>query len=139
MLRTFGVPARLAGTPAWHGAPKKGNHNWVEVWLGGEGSAGSGGARSAGAASGAALDDGLDGWRFIEGAPAGGGETFANPCDKWFCNRAHFNASGGTRAFAAGYGPPSGVHYPMAWDLPNTGVVGVDRTAYYEAACAACG
>jgi transglutaminase-like putative cysteine protease len=30
-LRTFGVPARLAGTPAWHGVEKNGNHNWVRA------------------------------------------------------------------------------------------------------------
>ena len=58
-LRTLGIPARLVGTPAWHGRQADGNHNWVEVWLGPQ-----------------------RGWCFIEGAPAGGGETFANPCDK---------------------------------------------------------
>jgi hypothetical protein len=31
--------------------------------------------------------DSGDGWAFIEGAPAGGGETLTNPCDKWFCKR----------------------------------------------------
>ena len=32
-LRTAGVPARLAGTPAWHGKHSDGNHNWVEVCM----------------------------------------------------------------------------------------------------------
>jgi len=112
-LRTLGVPARLVGTPAWHGKVDDGNHNWVEVHLG-------------------------DGWRFIEGAPAGGGETFANPCDKWFCNPAHFD--GATKVFAAGYRRVAAgdTYYPLAWDLANRGVAGTDRSAYYTSACAAC-
>ncbi len=128
-LRTIGIPARLVGTPAWHGVAADGNHNWVEVWLGA-------GASAPGGAGGADA-----GWAFIEGAPAGAGETFANPCDKWFCNGAHFNGSvaTGTRVYAASYGPPTGVHYPMEWDVGNTGVVGVDRTAYYHKVCGACG
>ena len=32
-LRAAGVPARLAGTPAWNGSPSNGNHNWIEVNL----------------------------------------------------------------------------------------------------------
>ena len=61
-LRSAGIPARLVGTPAWHGKVEDGNHNWVEVWLGNQ-----------------------IGWKFIEGAPAGAGETFENPCSMWFC------------------------------------------------------
>ena len=30
-LRAAGVPARMAGTPAWNGNPHNGNHNWIEV------------------------------------------------------------------------------------------------------------
>ena len=56
-LRAVGVPARLVGTPAWNGEVENGNHNWVEVYTGPTG-----------------------GWSFIEGAPAGGGETLTNPC-----------------------------------------------------------
>jgi len=130
-LRTLGVPARVVGTPAWHGKQSDGNHNWVEVYLGEE-----------------------SGWRFIEAAPAGPGETFSNPCDKWFCNKAHFGGSG-TKVFAAVYrrsgagggvasGAASGAvaantqWYPMAWDLANHGVAGVERSAYYDATCSAC-
>lgn len=32
-LRAAGVPARFAGTPAWH--DDRGNHSWVEVWIDG--------------------------------------------------------------------------------------------------------
>lgn len=34
VLRTFGIPARIAGTPLW--VSKEGNHNWVEVWMDGK-------------------------------------------------------------------------------------------------------
>ena len=32
-LRAAGIPARFAGTPAWH--DDRGNHSWVEVWIDG--------------------------------------------------------------------------------------------------------
>ena len=153
-LRTFGIPARLVGTPAWNGNVDEGNHNWVEVcacvracppayppraltpataarpqvFLGDDAPAGSGG------------------WAFIEGSPAGPGEKFGVPCDKWFCNKAHFGA-GATKVFATAYdrGGATGanstcaVTYPMAWDLANDGVCGVDRSAHYADLCNACG
>ena len=115
-LRTIGIPARLVGTPAWHGKPKDGNHNWVEVWTGKE-------------------------WQFIEGGPAGPGESFTNPCDKWFCHPDRFFRNGtGTRVFAAVYGIPTAAapHYPMSWDLGNRAIAGIDRSAYYDAVCSAC-
>ena len=58
-LRALGVPARVAGTPAWNGLAANGNHNWVEIWRGPS-----------------------VGWSFYEALPAGGGETLDNPCDK---------------------------------------------------------
>jgi hypothetical protein len=109
-LRAAGIPARLAGTPAWNGAVANGNHNWVEVWL----------------------EDGS--WYFIEAAPAGGGETLANPCDKWFCSGAKMN---GTSVFAARWAR-AGTVYPLAWDPKNSEVPGVDRTSFYQEACGAC-
>jgi len=113
-LRTVGVPARLVGTPAWHGVEADGNHNWVEVWLG------------------------AGGWSFIEGQPAGPGESFENPCDKWFCNPQHFD--GHTRSFAARFDRHSNdTVYPMAWDPANRHVPGVDRSHYYNRACGRCG
>merc|ERR1711862_699566 len=75
-LRSVGIPARIAGTPAWHGNASIGNHNWVEVWLGkGKGLHG-------------------DDWSFIEAEPAGPGENLTNPCNKWFCNSATTGAGG---------------------------------------------
>ena len=128
LLRTVGIPARLAGTPAWHGRPQDGNHNWVEVWLG---------------PSTSAEQDLTGGWAFMEGAPAGGGEGFARPCDKWFCSKARFGVTSGpnrTRVFATAYdrAMAGGVSYPMAWDLANDDIAGVERTALYEQACGSC-
>ena len=102
-LRTLGIPARLVGTPAWNGNVTNGNHNWVEVWIGSDDSAG---------------------WKFIEGLPAGGPtETFENPCDKWFCNNAHFSGFNSTKVFAARFSQ-SRINYPMAWDLENVDIPG---------------
>jgi hypothetical protein len=98
-LRAMGVPSRIAGTPAWHSDPAQGNHNWVEVWRGPK-----------------------LGWSFIEGMPAGGGETLSNPCDKWFCNKAHFPSPNNTTVFAPTFDQNSSVRYPMAWDPKNTQV-----------------
>ena len=124
LLRTVGVPARLVGTPAWHGQQEDGNHNWVEVWLGDD-----------------APTDLGDGWAFIEGAPAGGGETLTSPCDKWFCNKDKFGVSSGpnrTLVYATQFEQNTRVHYPMAWDLTNHDVPGVERTKLYEQACGRC-
>ena len=109
-LRAAGIPARLAGTPAWNGKIENGNHNWVEVWL----------------------SDGN--WHFIEAAPAGGGETLENPCDKWFCSPSKMN---GTQVYATKW-ESNGTVYPMAWDYENREVPGVDRSAYYQSSCGAC-
>jgi hypothetical protein len=111
-LRSIGVAARIAGTPAWNGQASNGNHNWLEIWSPGVG------------------------WQFIEAAPAGGGETLTNPCDKWFCNPSNF--ANGTQVFAARFTQASEVRYPMAWDLSNTQIPGVDRTAYYQKVCNLC-
>ncbi|CAK8999136.1 unnamed protein product [Durusdinium trenchii] len=95
-LRSVGVPARLVGTPAWHGTFADGNHNWVEIWLGhGSGLFG-------------------EAWTFLEASPAGPGEHLLNPCDKWFCNPSHFD--GKTMSFAAKFDREKEKfnYYPMA-------------------------
>ena len=128
-LRTIGIPARVTGTPAWHGGPggasgpPQGNHNWVEVFVGKD----FGGKESA------------DGWAFLEALPAGGGESFSNPCDKWFCSSKK-GYGNGTRVFAAVFGPSGaeGQHYPMEWEPENKGVPGVERTALYAEMCNKC-
>jgi len=110
-LRAVGIPARIAGTPAWNGVPENGNHNWIEVWTS-EG-----------------------GWQFIEGKPAGAGESLDNPCDKWFCSAAKMN---GTHVFAGRWDQTAEIRYPMAWDGGNLEVPGDNVTAMYQEQCGKC-
>ena len=113
-LRAAGVPVRLAGTPAWNGEISHGNHNWIEVY-----------------------DHRSLQWHFIEATPAGGGESLADPCDKWFCNPDKM--TGGTQFFAARWKfEEERTVYPMAWDRGNTEVPGVNRTSYYQTVCNSC-
>jgi len=117
-LRSVGVPARLVGTPAWNGDEQAGNHNWVEVWLGGE-----------------SIEE--EGWAFMEGAPAGGG-SLTDPCSHWFCNAAKME--NGTEVFATAFDREANeTVYPMSWDLTNRHVPGVKRTAHYRKVCHSCG
>ncbi|CAK9070226.1 TGc domain-containing protein [Durusdinium trenchii] len=119
-LRSVGVPARLVGTPAWHGTFADGNHNWVEIWLGhGSGLFG-------------------EAWTFLEASPAGPGEHLLNPCDKWFCNPSHFD--GKTMSFAAKFDREKEKfnYYPMAWDMENKDIPGVNRTDFYNSICSKC-
>jgi len=76
-------------------------------------------------------------WGFLEGRPAGGGETFANPCDKWFCNAGHFSV-GSTKTFATQFNRDEKIIYPMAWDIDNQDIPGVDRSEFYSSVCAKC-
>jgi len=96
-LKCAGIPARVAGTPAWNGDAGNGNHNWIEVF-----------------------DHRSQAWHFIEATPAGSGETLANPCDKWFCSPDKMK--GGTQVFATRWSQSSDTVYPMAWDVNNTEV-----------------
>ena len=113
-LRSVGIAARLVGTPAWNNDINNGNHNWIEVYTG--------------------IDDG---WQFIESVPAGGtSETFNNPCSMWFCNSNHM--INGTKFYAAAFDQSRKVRYPMAWDLSNLAIPGIDRTDYYQDVCNKC-
>ena len=127
-LRTLGVPARVAGTPAWHGNYSLGNHNWVEVF------------NSSNSELTAQMH--VDSWPFLEALPAGGGETFANPCDKWFCKASRGFGTNGTRVFAAmAFGSAqSGAPdvYPMEWEPDSNAISGVERTDQYVKWCSRC-
>jgi len=118
-LRAIGVPARLVGTPAWHGKFEDGNHNWVEIWLG----------------EGGGLQD--EPWTIMESSPAGPGEQLLKPCDKWFCNPSHFD--GATKTYAAKFDRSGDfMVYPMAWDMANKNIPGVNRTTFYNTVCGQC-
>lgn len=127
-LRSVGIPARMAGTPAWYGKEEEGNHSWVEVFIPG-------------------LENEGGGWVFLEPSPgiAEGDEKTANAddlerdaCERWFCNAARFNGS--TKVFATRYSrDTSNTHYPMAWAVGEEGVPGMDRSDYYTKVCGNCG
>lgn len=119
-LRTAGIPARLAGTPAWNGKKENGNHSWVEFY----------GSESQ--------------WHIMEAKPAsgGGGEDIDlwDPCQWWFCNEGRTE---NTNFFAARLnrscdGSFDGVVFPLAWDSKNDGVVGEDRTDFMRDLCSQC-
>ncbi|KAL3774625.1 hypothetical protein ACHAWO_001996 [Cyclotella atomus] len=124
-LRSVGIAARLAGSPAWWGDADNGNHSWVEVFLPGE-------------------DGGK--WIFLEPTPgiAEGDEDTADaddldrdPCKRWFCHSSRFN--GTTRVYATMYTKSeSSLFHPMAWGVGDEGVVGVNRSDYYTGVCGAC-
>ncbi len=117
ILRTVGIPARLAGTAAWNGKIENGNHSWIEVWDCNEGK-----------------------WFIMETKPASGdhsGIDLYNPCQWWFCNKDRVD---NTKFWASRLDKDAAgnVLFPMAWDMENEGVVGEDRTAFMNQLCSDC-
>jgi hypothetical protein len=116
ILRTAGIPARLAGTNAWNGNIENGNHSWIEFF-------------------------GSDNeWHIMEARPASGGSgerKLTDPCQWWFCNSDKVQ---GTMFYAARYDRCAvhNVPFPLAWDSENLGVVGEDRTEFMRALCSNC-
>ena len=137
-LRAVGIPARMAGTPAWHGNDDEGNHSWVEVYVPSSSSSSSDGG-----------DDGGGEWIFLEPSPgikegdtetANSDDLDRDPRARWFCTPDRMDGS--TRVYATRYargggGASAQRHYPMPWSDADAddGVPGVDRTGYYAAAC----
>ena len=127
-LRAVGIPARMAGTPAWYGDPDKGNHSWVEVWVPDNNNNGEGK------------------WIFLEPTPgiAEGDEDTADaddldrdPCKRWFCTSERFNGS--TKVYATRFDKENASNfYPMAWSVGDEGVPGEDRSEYYTNICGKC-
>jgi transglutaminase-like putative cysteine protease len=126
-LRSIGIPARLAGTPAWWGDQSKGDHSWVEVYVP------SNQTNSTGQ------------WLFLEPTPgiAEGNESASNadnldrnPCERWFCKAERFNGS--TKTFATRYDRQATQYFPMAWSDGDKGVPGEERTKYYSSTCGKC-
>jgi len=141
-LRALGIPARIAGTPAWYGDPEQGNHSWVEVYV-------SDGDCNADQESSSSLYDcSASSWRITEALPAAGFVgSLSDPCQYWFCSKERYvdasNGAGddgytGTRVYAAKLDKEQQMHFPMAWDVENTGVPGIDVTDYMRSLCAEC-
>lgn len=101
-FRSVGIPARVAGTPSW--TTKRGNHNWVEVWL--------------------VLDQS---WHFTEYYPNAKGLDHS-----WFVTDAEkadaFKLE--HRIYASSW-KKTKQHFPMVWDWKSKEVSGVDVTARY--------
>lgn len=113
-LRTFGIPARLAGTPAWNGKKENGNHSWVEFF----------GSDSK--------------WHIMESKPASNGkdDDLFDPCQWWFCNEDRVQ---GTHFYSARLERSNdGSSFPLAWDPSNNAVSGVDRTEFMKDLCSQC-
>lgn len=120
-LRAVGVPARVAGTPAWYGNRTQGNHNWVEVYVP------------------KGDEDGDGEWKFLEPSPAlPDVDTLDNdPCSRWFCDPSRFPAS---KVYAAtlSSSEESIGHFPLAWEWDCHDVPAVDRSDYYARVCGSC-
>lgn len=122
-LRALGVPARIAGTPAWYGNATKGNHNWVEVWNQGQ-------------------------WYFMEptvptavdGILDDVDDLERNPCRRWFCQAARYAPGPNqTKVYAARLDSSKTTEFfRLAWEWETPDVPADDRTAYYQEICGAC-
>jgi len=125
-LRSLGVPARLAGTPAWHQQRSQGNHNWVEVWRDGR-------------------------WFFLEPTaildPQIVDSLDRDPCERWFCSRERFHYDDGNRnssklttrvSVARLDSDDTSSFYRLAWEWLNQDVPGDDVTEYYQRICSKC-
>jgi hypothetical protein len=118
-LRAVGIPARVAGTPAWYGNATQGNHNWVEVYDHGE-------------------------WKFLEPSPAlPNVDTLDQPpCSRWFCKPSRYPASKVYAARLSNHScpmdPEDPTYFPLAWEWGCKDVPAVDRTEYYAKVCGLC-
>lgn len=127
LLRTVGIPARLAGTAAWNNKEEDGNHSWIEFWSSDDNDEND---ENGGDVSGR--------WHIMESKPASGGnKDLDNPCQWWFCNEEKVKD---TLFWAARLDRKNseGVVFPLAWDLENTDVAGEDRTAFMRELCSGC-
>ncbi|GAA5494253.1 hypothetical protein Rhal01_00412 [Rubritalea halochordaticola] len=101
-LRSVGIPARVAGIPAW--TTKHGNHNWVEYWSPKDKQ-----------------------WHFIEYYPDAKG-----PDHSWFVADAQqANPKSFIHSIYATSWKSTGIHFPMVWDMESKMVPGVNVTERY--------
>ena len=160
-LRAVGIAARVVGTPAWYGNSQEGNHNWVEVYTGETTTTKGGEATTTNANTSAETDTDTDPWKFLEPSPGNVPDKDhldKDPCSRWFCQPSRYPAS---QVYAArltkqknhqtngdkknnndeqehnNHGRVSS-YFPLAWELNNYDVPGVDRTQYYTEICSKC-
>ena len=99
--RAVGVPARVVGTPQW--SDDSGNHTWVEVW-----------------------DDGQ--WKFTGAFEPDGDKLNSG----WFVDRAAKAKRDEPMyaVYAASY-KPTGLHFPMIWNLRSKDIPAVNVSDRY--------
>lgn len=101
-LRSVGLPARIAGTAMW--TTKRGNHNWVEVWL-----------------------PETNAWHFTEFHLNGNGLDHG-----WLLADAARGIPGSQLhgIFATSW-RETAKHFPLVWNITDTSVPGIDVTQRY--------
>jgi len=106
-MRAVGIPARVVGISEWN-RPEKGNHNWVEIWMG-------------------------DHWNFVDAVPDG---NLAAWNQTWFNEQAGKQQStpADQAIMTPLWGPEAHLVYKMSWRQPATFVPGIDVTANYQTA-----
>jgi len=106
-MRAVGIPARIVGVNEWN-RPEKGNHNWVEIWVG-------------------------DRWNFVDAVPDG---NMAAWNKTWFVEQAAKQKSvpAVNAILSPLWGSESSTVYNMSWRTPPTFVPAIDLTANYAKA-----
>ena len=101
-FRAVGIPSRLAGTAAW--TTKRGNHTWVEVWT-----------------------TANQQWRFTEYYPDANGLDHG-----WLlADAARANPESFIHSIYASSWKPTGLHFPLVWDMENHKVPAENVTKRY--------
>jgi transglutaminase-like putative cysteine protease len=101
-FRSVGIPARVAGIPAW--TTKPGNHNWVEVWT---------------------LNDKK--WHFTEYYPDPKGLDHG-----WLlADAAKANPASIYHSIYASSWKATGTYFPLVWDMNNREVNALNVSSFY--------
>jgi len=103
-MRSVGIPARIVGVAEWN-RPEKGNHNWVEIWMG-------------------------DHWNFVDAVPSGDLVAWNQT---WFVEQAKKQTSVPSQhaIMAPLWSSKAHQEYNMSWRVPSSFVPAIDVTAYY--------
>lgn len=106
-MRAVGIPARIVGVTEWN-RPEKGNHNWVEIWMG-------------------------DHWNFVDAVPTG---ELAAWNKTWFSAQAAKQSSSPSvyAIMSPLWGSEAHSVYNISWRTPSVFVPAIDVTASYGGA-----
>lgn len=103
-MRSVGIPARIVGVTEWN-RPEKGNHNWVEIWMG-------------------------DHWNYVDAVPDGNAVAWNQT---WFGAQAAKQSSNPSlyAIMSPLWGPEAHSVYNISWRAPSVFVPAIDVTASY--------